>query len=82
MAGYDPAVTLAERILQDIAPDERPGVMALAYRIAGLDGHSSTSSRRTCCGGSGGSWALSDADVAAMRDDALKNLAPERARAP
>ncbi len=38
-AELDPAATLAERILQELAPEDRPPVMAMAYRIAGLDGY-------------------------------------------
>jgi uncharacterized tellurite resistance protein B-like protein len=81
MAGYDPAVTLAERILQDIAPDDRPGVMALAYRMAGLDGHFHEF-EEDLLWRIGRLLGFADSDVTAIRDDALKNLAPEQARAP
>ncbi|NNC01177.1 hypothetical protein HI113_45785, partial [Corallococcus exiguus] len=35
----DPATSLADRILQDIAFDERPNLLVLAYRVAAIDGN-------------------------------------------
>jgi uncharacterized tellurite resistance protein B-like protein len=81
VADFDQAVTLSERILVEIDPDDRPEVMALAYRIAALDGFLHEFEEDLL-------WRIGrllgfpDAEVAAIRDGALKNLAPERARAP
>lgn len=81
MAGFDQAVTLSERILQEIGPDERPEVMALAYRIAALDGflHEFEEDLLWRIGRLLG---FSDAEAATIRDGALRNLAPERSRVP
>ncbi|AWM85606.1 TerB family tellurite resistance protein [Microvirga sp. 17 mud 1-3] len=38
-AAPDPATTLIDRIVQDIPPTERPRLLALAYRIAAVDGN-------------------------------------------
>ncbi|WP_194164605.1 TerB family tellurite resistance protein [Microvirga thermotolerans] len=37
-AMLDPATSLIDRIVRDIPPAERPGLLALAYRIAASDG--------------------------------------------
>ena len=36
--GLDAASTVAERIVHDIAPEDRPQLLAMAYRIAAADG--------------------------------------------
>jgi uncharacterized tellurite resistance protein B-like protein len=38
-SGTDPATSLADRILHDIPAADRPGLLALAYRVATVDGH-------------------------------------------
>lgn len=38
-SGTDPTTSLADRILHDIPVGERPGLLALAYRVATVDGH-------------------------------------------
>jgi uncharacterized tellurite resistance protein B-like protein len=77
----DPAATLAERILQELSPTERPPVMAMAYRIAALDGYLHEF-EEDLLWRIGHLLGLSDSEIAAMREKALENLAPERARAP
>jgi uncharacterized tellurite resistance protein B-like protein len=75
----DPAADLAERILQEIGPDERPPVMAMAYRIAALDGYLHEF-EEDLLWRIGRLLGLSESEIVLMREDALKNLAPERAR--
>jgi uncharacterized tellurite resistance protein B-like protein len=81
MAGFDQAATLSDRILQEIGEGERPEVMALAYRIAALDGvlHEFEEDLLWRIGRLLG---FSDAEAAAIRDGALANLAPGRNRVP
>ena len=80
-AELDPAATLAERILQELAPEDRPPVMAMAYRIAGLDGYLHEF-EEDLLWRIGRLLDLSESEIAALREKALQNLAPERARAP
>jgi uncharacterized tellurite resistance protein B-like protein len=81
MAGIDQPATLSDRILQEIAPDERPEVMALAYRIAALDGvlHEFEEDLLWRIGRLLG---FSKAEAATIRDGALADLAPGRTRVP
>lgn len=37
-AGMDPATTLIDRITTDVPPNERGSLLALAYRVAAVDG--------------------------------------------
>ncbi|HZH53859.1 MAG TPA: TerB family tellurite resistance protein [Microvirga sp.] len=71
----DPSTTLVDRILQDVSFEERPRLLALAYRIAAIDGkvHEFEDDLiwRT-----GRLLDLSDEELAAIKADALKNLAP------
>jgi uncharacterized tellurite resistance protein B-like protein len=75
----DQASTLAARIGHDIAPEERSRVLAMAYRMAAIDGFVHEFEEDLL-------WRIgrllgqSDAEIALARDEALKNLAPERAR--
>jgi uncharacterized tellurite resistance protein B-like protein len=77
--GTDAAAALSDRILHDIPADERPRVLALAYRMAALDGflHEFEDDLIWRVGRLLGE---SDAEIARIREDALRNLAPERAR--
>lgn len=77
----DPAATLAERILHDIAPPERPRLLAMAYRIAALDGYVHEL-EEDLVWRIGRLLGFTDEEIAATREDALRNLAPEQAREP
>ena len=81
MAGLDQAATVSDRILQEIGEAERPEVMALAYRIATLDGvlHEFEEDLLWRIGRLLG---FSDAEAAAIRDEALADLASGRDRVP
>jgi uncharacterized tellurite resistance protein B-like protein len=80
-AAIDPAVTLAERILQEVGPEERPAVMAMAYRIAALDGHLHEF-EDDLLWRIGRLLGFSEPEIAATRDGVLAKRDPERARGP
>lgn len=75
----DPAATLAERILQDVGPDERPAIMTLAYRMAAVDGfvHEFEDDLLWRIGRLLG---FTDPEITTLRDGALQAQTPERAR--
>lgn len=77
----DPAVTLSERISKEIGTDARRSVLAMAYRIAALDGYLHEF-EDDLLWRIGRLLGFSDAEVTALRELALKNLRPERARGP
>ena len=77
----DPAVTLSERITQEIGTEARKSVLAMAYRIAALDGYLHEF-EDDLLWRIGRLLGMSDAEIAALREVALTNLAAERARAP
>lgn len=74
----DPATSLADRILQDIAFDERPNLLVLAYRVAAIDGNVHEFEDDLI-------WRIgrllnfSDAEIVALKVEALKNLSPGEA---
>ena len=73
--GPDPVPTLAERILHVIPPEERPRLLALAYRIAASDGevHDFEDDLVWRIGRLLG---LSDEAIAAVRDSSLGDRVP------
>jgi uncharacterized tellurite resistance protein B-like protein len=75
----DPATSLAERIHHDIPADERPRLLALAYRLAAVDGqvHEFEDDLVWRIGHLLG---FSDGDIGAFKDLALRNLIPGQAR--
>ena len=75
----DEAKALVARIVHDIEPEELPRLLALAYRVAGIDGflHEFEDDLLWRIGRLLG---LSDAAVTAVREGALQNLAPQRGR--
>jgi uncharacterized tellurite resistance protein B-like protein len=80
-AHSDPASTLAERILHDLALEERPRLLAMAYRVAALDGqvHEFEDDLVWRIGRLSG---LTDEAIADIREGALRNLiAPGAVRA-
>jgi uncharacterized tellurite resistance protein B-like protein len=78
-ATIDPTTTLVDRIIHDISPEERPRLLAMAYRIAAIDGkvHEFEDDLiwRT-----GRLLDFSESDLAAIKAEALKNLAAGPAR--
>ena len=78
-AGADEVASLADRILHDVRPEERPHLLALAYRMAAIDGivHEF---EQDLIWRVGRLLGLSDDAVASAREHALRHLAPERAR--
>jgi uncharacterized tellurite resistance protein B-like protein len=75
----DEAAGLTDRILHDIGPVDRPKLLAMAYRIAAIDGHLHEF-EEDLIWRVGRLLGLSDDEVAAIAQDALKDLAPERDR--
>jgi uncharacterized tellurite resistance protein B-like protein len=75
----DPSTTLVDRLLQDVSVEDRPRLLALAYRIAAIDGmvHEFEDDLiwRT-----GRLLDLSEGEIAALRAEALKNLVQDRTR--
>ncbi len=75
----DQVATLSDRILHDVSLDERPRVLAMAYRMAALDGFLHEFEEDLI-------WRIgrllgqSESEISAIREEALRNLAPERAR--
>ena len=65
-------------ILQDTEPEDRPRLLAMAYRVAAVDGfvHEFEDDLVWRIGRLLG---FGEDDIAAIREDALRNLAPERA---
>ena len=78
-ADLDPATTLIDRILHDVEPEERPRMLALAYRVAAVDGvvHEFEDDLiwRT-----GRLLGLSDRDLAGIKAQALEPRARDRAQ--
>lgn len=74
----DEASALADRILHDTAPETRPQLLAMAYRVAAVDGfvHEFEDNLIWRIGHLLG---LDDARIGEIREEALRNLAPERA---
>jgi uncharacterized tellurite resistance protein B-like protein len=75
----DPSTTLIDRIAQDVPFEERPRLLALAYRIAGIDG-TVHEFEDDLIWRTGRLLGLSEGDLAAIKADALKSLVPDRAR--
>jgi uncharacterized tellurite resistance protein B-like protein len=77
-ATMDPSTTLVDRIVHDVGFEERPRLLALAYRVAAIDGkvHEFEDDLiwRT-----GRLLDFSESDLAAIKADALRNIAPDQA---
>lgn len=71
--------SLSDRIEHDVPVEDRPRVLALAYRMAGIDGYVHEFEEDLI-------WRIgrllgnTEAEIAQIKEDALRNLAPERAR--
>jgi uncharacterized tellurite resistance protein B-like protein len=74
----DGAAAVATRILQETPERDRPALLAMAYRVAAVDGvvHEVEADLLWRIGRLLG---FDEAAVAAIREDAFRNLAPERA---
>ncbi|MBM6593701.1 tellurite resistance TerB family protein [Microvirga pudoricolor] len=72
-AGTDPAISLADRISHDVPAAERPRLLALAYRVAVVDGqvHEFEDDLIWRIGRLLG---LDDTAIAAIRTNAIRNL--------
>jgi uncharacterized tellurite resistance protein B-like protein len=75
----DEAAALVNRIFQDVPPEERPLLLAMAYRIAAIDGYLHEF-EEDLIWRIGHLLGLPDEEIAAIREDALKSPAPERVR--
>jgi uncharacterized tellurite resistance protein B-like protein len=75
----DASTTLVDRILHDLSVEERPRLLALAYRIAAIDG-AIHEFEDDLIWRTGRLLNLSDGELAAIKADALKNLLPDQAR--
>jgi uncharacterized tellurite resistance protein B-like protein len=78
-SGTDRTTSLADRILHDIPVPERPGLLALAYRVATVDGHVHEF-EDDLIWRIGRLLGLTDEAIAAIKVDAARNLAPGRAQ--
>jgi len=76
----DRARSLAERALQDTDPEDRPRLLAMAYRVAAVDGFVHEF-EDDLVWRIGRLMRMDDGAIAAIREEAFRNLAPERARA-
>jgi uncharacterized tellurite resistance protein B-like protein len=74
----DQASSLAERALQDTDPEDRPRLLAMAYRVAAVDGFVHEF-EDDLVWRIGRLLRLDEGAVAAIREDAFRNLSPERA---
>jgi uncharacterized tellurite resistance protein B-like protein len=70
---------LSDRILHDVPADERPRLLAMAYRMAAIDGFVHEF-EEDLIWRIGRLLGLSEAEIADIKESAFKNLAPERAR--
>jgi uncharacterized tellurite resistance protein B-like protein len=75
----DPSTTLIDRIAQDVAFEDRPRLLALAYRIAAIDG-AVHDFEDDLIWRTGRLLDLSDVEMAAIKADALRNILPGQAR--
>lgn len=69
-ARLDPATALVDRIVHDIPPADRPRILALAYRIAAIDG-TVHEFEDNLIWRTGRLLGLSDADLGTIKEDAL-----------
>ncbi len=75
----DAATTLVDHIQHEVRPDDRPTLLGMAYRIAAVDGYVHEFEDNLV-------WRIGrllgfdDATVTTIREEALRNLALERAR--
>lgn len=74
----DPATSLIDRIVGDVPPDERAPLLALAYRLAAIDGRVHEF-EDDLIWRTGRYLGFSDDDLAAIKADAIKNLVADRA---
>src|SRR5690606_7279031 len=72
----DPATTLVDRILQAVPFDERPRLLSEAYRIAAIDGRIHEF-EDDLIWRTGRLLDLSDAELAAIKADALAHFRPD-----
>jgi uncharacterized tellurite resistance protein B-like protein len=75
----DPSTTLVDRLLQDVSVEDRPRLLALAYRIAAIDG-TVHEFEDDLIWRTGRLLDLPDGEIAALRAEALKNLVQDRTR--
>jgi len=75
----DQASSLAERIQHDVKPEDRPRLLGMAYRIAAVDGYVHEF-EDDLVWRIGRLLHLGEPEIAAIREEAFHNLAPERAR--
>jgi uncharacterized tellurite resistance protein B-like protein len=75
----DETAQLTGRVLHEIDPADRPRLLAMAYRIAAIDGHVHEF-EEDLIWRVGRLLGLDDDEVAKIGQDAMANLAPERAR--
>lgn len=75
----DPSTTLVDRLLQDVSVEDRPRLLALAYRIAAIDG-TVHEFEDDLIWRTGRLLDLSEGEIAALRAEALKNLVQDRTR--
>jgi uncharacterized tellurite resistance protein B-like protein len=75
----DPSTTLVDRLLQDVSVEDMPRLLALAYRIAAIDG-TVHEFEDDLIWRTGRLLDLSEGEIAALRAEALKNLVQDRTR--
>ena len=75
----DPSTTLVDRLLQDVSVEDRPRLLALAYRIAAIDG-TVHEFEGDLIWRTGRLLDLSEGEIAALRAEALENLVQDRTR--
>jgi len=77
-AALDPSTTLVDRILHDVRYEERPRLLALAYRIAAIDG-TVHEFEDDLIWRTGRLLDISERDLATIKARALKNIVPDQA---
>jgi uncharacterized tellurite resistance protein B-like protein len=75
----DPSTTLVDRLLQDVSVEDRPRLLALAYRIAAIDG-TVHEFEDDLIWRTGRLLDLSEGEIAALRAEALRNLVQDPTR--
>ncbi|RDI62070.1 TerB family tellurite resistance protein [Microvirga subterranea] len=75
----EPSTSLIDRIAQDVPSEDRPRLLALAYRIAAIDG-AVHEFEDDLIWRTGRLLDLPEAEIAAIKEEALRNLVPDQAR--
>jgi uncharacterized tellurite resistance protein B-like protein len=75
----DLSTTLVDRLLQDVSVEDRPRLLALAYRIAAIDG-TVHEFEDDLIWRTGRLLDLSEGEIAALRAEALRNLVQDPTR--